>query len=53
MSLTFLTICIEVLPDFQETSCVQVFKGTVHRNREKQVRLETSTQKTVWMEMTN
>lgn len=35
MSLTVLTICIEVLPDFQKTSCIQVVEGTVHVNEEK------------------
>ena len=33
MSLTLLTICIKVLPDFQETGRVQVIKLTIHVER--------------------
>lgn len=34
-SMNDLTICIKMLPDFQETSCIQVIKSRVHVNKEK------------------
>lgn len=35
LMLTVLTICIKVLPNFQETSSVQVMERGLHRSREK------------------
>lgn len=50
---TVLTICIKVLPDFQETSCIQVIKSAVHCDDEMPNELQPSARATQRTEKTN